>query len=275
MARTLTKPYALAVKEQTMKYETVLVEAEEISAITLNRPEKRNALSEKMIAEIVDALSCLNKEKDVKVIIIKGAGQGFCAGADLSAMANFADVMDNLEAKQQIRNLLIALRKCDKVTISQLHGFALAGGFGFGLSADLVTASDDCRLGMPEIRRGLGPMNIMNPLNQYMPRRKLLEMVFTGNMVSPQDAEKWGLVNYVLPSDQLEGFTRKLAEQIACHSASALKLCKAAFYNMQDMDFLTAFEYLTDRLLINSLTEDAREGVAAFFEKREPVWKNK
>lgn len=258
-----------------MEYKSILVEYDTISNIVLNRPEKRNALSPSMLAEMKEAIQTLGKSSEVKVIILKGAGKGFCAGADLTLMAADDGIMKSLEMKTQIMDLLTIISKTEKVVISQLHGFALAGGFGIGMAADLVTVSEDCKLGMPEIKRGLGPMNIMNPLDKCMPRRKLLEMIYTGCTITAQEAAEWGLINRIVAADRLDEATLELAQSIACNSGSALKLCKSAFYNMQNMDFYTAFQYLTEHLTINSMTLDAKEGIEAFLEKREPVWTNR
>ena len=257
-----------------MQYNFIVVDYGVISTITLNRPDKRNALSIEMLSELETAFNELDSAQNTKVIILKGAGKGFCAGADLNLMAGNEGVMKSLEMKKLIMQLLSTMSKIEKVIISQLHGFAFAGGFGIAMSADLVTISDDCKLGMPEIKRGLGPMNIMDPLDRCMPRRKLLEMIYTGCTITPKQACEWGLVNRIIPMEELEKTTIQLAEDIANNSGSALRLCKSAFYNMQNMDYYTAYQYLTDHLTINSMTQDAKEGIRAFLEKRAPLWTN-
>lgn len=255
-----------------MSYKNIILESGKISRLILNKPEKRNAMSKEFMREIKSGLCELDSDPNTSVIIISGNGKGFCAGADLSMMAEPNSVLDSLEDKSYIMDILTTMGKITKVIISQVHGFALAGGFGIAMTADLVVLSDTCKLAMPEIKRGLVPMNIMNPLSRCMPRKHLLEMMLTGEMISPKKALEWGLANRVVPEEQLEEETLKLAESIACNSVSAIKLCKTAFYNMQDMDYYTAFHYLTDLLTINAMTQDAKEGVKAFFEKREPVW---
>lgn len=258
-----------------MQYENLLIEPGRIARIILNRPDKRNALSRALMMEIKDALLELDADPQVAVIIISGIGKGFCAGADLEALVAPDGILDGRNMKSNILHVLSTIGKIGKVVIAQVHGFALAGGFGLAMTADLTVVSDNCKLGMPEIKRGLSPMNIMNPLARCMPRKRLLEMIFSGDNITSQQALEWGLVNRVVPAAELEAETMKLAESIACNSGSALKLTKNAFYNMQNMDYYTAFNYLTDILTINSFTEDAKEGVNAFFEKRAPQWTNK
>lgn len=258
-----------------MEYKNIIVEHARISRIIFNNPLKRNALSREVLIEIERALWELNADPSVVVIIMSGAGKGFCAGGDLGGLIESPNILDSREMKSHIMGVLTAMGKIDKIVISQVHGFALAGGFGVAMAADLTVVTDDCKLGMPEIKRGLTPMNIMNPVARCMPRKRALEMIFTGDNISPQQALEWGLVNRVVPAAELEAETMRLAESIACNSGSALKLSKNAFYNMQDMEYFTAFNYLTDLLTVNTMTEDAKEGIQAFFEKRQPKWVDK
>lgn len=255
-----------------MDYKDLIIERGRITRLILNRPDKRNSMSRETMIEMEKALWDLNADPSVVVIIMSGAGKGFCAGGDLEGMIEPPNILDSREMKSHIMGVLTAMGKIDKIIISQVHGFALAGGFGVAVTADLTVVTDDCKLGMPEIKRGITPMNIMNPVSRCMPRKRVLEMMFTGDYISPQQALEWGLVNRVVPAAELEAETIKLAESIACNSGSALMLCKNAFYNMQDMEYYTAFNFLTDMLTVNTMTEDAKEGIQAFFEKRQPKW---
>jgi enoyl-CoA hydratase/carnithine racemase len=258
-----------------MEYQNILVEKGRIAKVTLNRPEKRNALSAETMVELKTAFLELDRDPEVVVIILSGNGKGFCSGADLGGVMENPGVMDSRQVKGNIMEVLVTMGKIGKVVISQVHGFAMAGGFGLAVTADLTVIADDCKLGMPEIKRGLTPMNIMNPIARCMPRKRILEMMLSGDNISPNQAMEWGLANRVVPIEQLEEETLKLAESIACNSGAALKLCKDAFYVMQDMNYYTAFNYLTDMLTINAMTEDSKEGIHAFFEKRQPIWKDK
>ncbi len=256
-------------------YQDILVEPGRIARIVLCRPAQRNAMTPRTMAELTHAFRTLDREPGVAVILLSGAGKGFCAGADLTGMARGAGVLEDLAAKRHIMELLTAMGQISKVIVSQVHGFALAGGFGLVACSDLTVVSDDCKLGMPEIRRGLAPMNIMAPLSRCLPRKVLLELMFTGGLIVPARAAELGLVNRAVPAADLEAEALGLAEAVARNSTAALGLCKEAYYQMQDMDEQRAFHYLTDRLALNAMTEDAQEGVAAFLEKRGPVWKDR
>lgn len=255
-------------------YDNILIEPGRIARLILNQPKNCNALSRGMMKDIIDGLQYLNADPQVVVIILSGNGKGFCAGADLSSIADSSGVIESIRDKCLVRDMLLTIGDIDKVVISQVHGFALAGGFGLAVTCDLTILSDDCKLGMPEIKRGLVPMNIMNPLSRLMSRKILLELMLTGNLLAPAKALELGLANKVVPLQELENTSMILANSIAGASGSAVKLCKNAFYQMQDMDYKSAFSHLTNMLIINALTEDSKEGILAFFEKRDPKWKD-
>jgi enoyl-CoA hydratase/carnithine racemase len=256
-----------------MSYESVCVERGRIAKIVLNRPEKRNALNDTLLREIPGALYDLDQDEEVRVIVLSGAGAGFCAGADLAFLTDSPGVMRSRQDKAGVGNMLAAIGKIGKIVIAQVHGFALAGGFGLAVASDLTVVAENTILGMPEIKRALFPMNIMSPVCRAMPRKRALELLFTGDTISPQEALAAGLVNRVVPLADLERATWDLAEKIARYSPAAIRLGKNAFYTMNDMEYFKTFSYLVDMLTLTSMTEDAREGVKAFFEKREPVWK--
>ena len=143
------------------------------------------------------------------------------------------------------------------------------------VTSDLTIVAEETVLGMPEIKRALFPMNIMSPISRTMPRKKALELLFTGDNISPREALAQGLVNRVVPLEELEQTTLDMAGKIARYSPAAIRLGKNAFYTMNDMEYFKTFSYLVDMLTITSMTEDAQEGVKAFFDKREPAWKGK
>lgn len=258
-----------------MDYNTLIVKPGAIAQIIFNRPERRNSLTGEMLEEIASALYKLDEDEKTRVIIISGAGKGFCAGAELDSLIPGQSVIDSKKNKAGLIKTLTAMSKIGKVLISQVHGFALAGGFGLATAPDLTIVADNALLGLPEVKRGLFAYNVMNPISKLMPRKFLLEMLFTGDNISPQKAVEWGLANRVTTPDKLEEETMALAENIARHSPSAIRLGKESFYNMAGMDYYAAFNYLTDMLVINACTQDSKEGVAAFFEKRDPVWTGK
>ena len=258
-----------------MSYQNVLVEHGKIARIILNRPEKRNALNDVLLREIPEALYELDQDDEVRVIILSGAGSGFCAGADMMFLTESRGIMASRKEKAGVGNMLATIGKIGKIVIAQVHGFALAGGFGLAVASDLTIVAENTVLGMPEIKRALFPMNIMSPICRSMPRKKAIELLFTGDNISPQDALEAGLVNRVVSLSDLEQASRELAEKIAKYSPATIRLGKNAFYTTNDMEYFKTFSYLVDMLAITSSTEDAQEGVKAFFEKREPVWKGR
>ena len=258
-----------------LSYNTLIVEQGRIATITINRPERRNSLTGELLEELADALWKLDSSDEVRVIILKGAGKGFCAGAELDSLIPGQSIVDSKKNKSGLIKVLTAMSKIGKVLIAQVHGFALAGGFGLATAPDLTIVAEDTLLGLPEIKRGLFAYNVMNPISRLMPRKFLLEMLFTGENITARQALEWGLVNKVVTADKLEQETRIMAEKIASYSPAAIRLGKESFYSMAQMDYYAAFNYLTDMLTINACTEDSKEGVAAFFEKREAVWLGK
>ena len=256
-----------------MNYQHVLVEHGPIASVTMNRPERRNALSQELLCEITKAIYELDAEPNTRVIILKGSGKGFCAGAELDSLIPGEDIIRSRERKMGIGDLLTAMGKIGKIIISQVHGFALAGGLGIAIASDLTVMAENAVIGLPEIKRGLFPYNVMNPIRRVMPRKRILEMMFTGENITAQQAFEWGLVNFVVPASELDNATLALAAKISCHSSEVIRLGKESFYETQDMEYFNAFGYLTNMLTITAASNDAQEGVRAFFEKRAPIWK--
>lgn len=252
-----------------MTYENIIVEKGVIAVITLNRPDKRNAFTRKMIEEIVSAIEELDQVKETAVIIMKGAGKGFCAGADLGHLSSSEiDIIERRAMGGGVNLVIKAMARSKKIIISQVHGFAMAGGFGIAMSADLMVCTNDVKLGMPEIKRGLLPMNIMSPVSRVMPRRKLMEMMFTGENIDPQQAYEYGIVNAVVSNEEIDKYVRELAEKIARHNPTSLQLGKEAFYNMQDMEFFQSFSYLNEMLMISLMASDSNERINEFLNKK-------
>jgi enoyl-CoA hydratase/carnithine racemase len=156
-----------------------------------------------------------------------------------------------------------------------VRGHCLAGGFGLALGCDLVVASDDSSFGTPEVKRGLMPMMIMATIFRNVGRKKGMELLLTGDRISAAEAERLGLVNYAVPADQLDAKVDELVAKIAAMSPAVVRLGREAFYTMSDMGFEQALDYLQTMLTLNLATEDAIEGVRAFLDKRDPVWKGR
>ena len=255
-----------------MSYEFVKIDKQAIGTIILNRPQRKNALNARLMKDIVDALWEMDRDEKVKVIVIKGQGNVFCAGADMEELIAGDSIMEKRAHKENVSNMIEAIGRVSKLVIAQVDGYALAGGCGLAIACDMVIASETATFGLPEIHRALFPMTIMAPISRAIGWKKGMEWYFVGDNISGKQAAELGLVNYAVPSEELEAKTRELAGKIADKSIAALRLGKEAFYTMRDMEYFTALRYLKDMILITTLTEDAKEGVKAFFEKRQPKW---
>lgn len=255
-----------------------------VATLTINRPERRNALSWSLIAELRTELAALRGDPDVRVVVLTGAGEkAFCAGADLGGMAaspsaetqHGAGALELHEGRGGLADLFLDLWSLGKPTIARVRGFALAGGMGLALACDFVVAADDAKFGTPEIDVGLWPFMITVPLVRSMPPKKVLELMLTGRRVGAEEAERIGFVNRVVPVDGLDGAVDELAGALAAKSPSIVKLGRDSFYAVWDKAAADALAYLHPMLTVTTLTEDAQEGLAAFAEKRPPVWRGR
>lgn len=245
-----------------MSYKTIIVKEAMVSQIILNRPEKRNAMNEELLKELLDAFKILDAKKYVQVIILKGEGKGFCSGADLNVInSKSMTILQKREYLKGLPDVIKIMNSSSKVVIAQIHGFALAGGFGLAMSADLVVCSDDAKLGMPEVKKGLMPMNIMAPVSRVVHKRKLLEMMFTGEHISPKEALMYGMINKISTQENLEKETMELAQKISCNNPDIIKLGKEAYYTIQDMEFMKSFNYLNNMLMMTIMSEDAQNNI--------------
>jgi enoyl-CoA hydratase len=244
--------------------------------LTLNRPERLNALSIPLLDELLTALKKSQGQPDIKVIVITGAGpKSFCAGADIDSFYNESQGSVNEHAfRERLFQLFETLMRLDKPTIARVNGFALGGGFGLALGCDLVIAADHASFGTPEIQIGLFPMMIMPVLFRNIGRKKLLEMMFTGERVNAEAAERLGMINYAVPFESLDQKVDEISHKLSTKSGKTLQLGREAFYTMSEMDMPQALAYLKGMLSQNLHTKDAREGLQAFLEKRPPVWTN-
>lgn len=258
-----------------MPYENLLVDKQEIATLTLNRPQRRNALTAKLMQEIVTALENLDRDENVKVIIIKGAGTSFCAGAELEELISGDTISEKRAQKIDVVRMLETVSRIGKIVIAQVEGYALAGGCGLAIACDMVVASETAFFGLPEIKRSLFPMIVMAPISRAIGWKKGMELYFTGEFLTGKQAADWGLANNVVPPEQLEIKTRELAAKVAANSALTLRLGKEAYYTMRDMEYFKALQYLKDMLLVTTFTEDAKEGIDAFLEKRQPHWRGR
>ena len=257
-----------------MASDEVLVEvAQGIARIMVNRPERRNALSWEVIRELRAALARCRTDDAVRVIVLTGAGdKAFCAGADLGGMAEGDGHLALHEGRGELAELFRDLWDLGKPTIARVRGYALAGGMGLALACDLVVAADDAQFGTPEIDVGLWPFMITVPLLRSLSPRKALELMMTGRRIDAAEAERLGIVNRVVPVDLLDAEVDALAADLAAKSPVVMRLGRTSFYAVVDQAADEALRYLHGQLTVATGTEDAAEGIAAFAEKRPPVW---
>jgi enoyl-CoA hydratase/carnithine racemase len=237
----------------------------------MNRPERRNPLDLAATSELCAALEQAKADPAVRAVVLAGEGKAFCAGGSLGGMAAGADSVPVRDFVQ----LLLAFTELGKPTIARVHGAAMGGGLGLAVACDITLAAEDCKLGTPEIDVGLFPMMIMAVLLRAGPRKPVLEMMLTGGKIDARTAERWGLVTRVVAPEALDAEVERVVAALAGKSPSSLRLGLQAYYGQLDRTYRDALPYLQQMLGHIAGTDDAREGIAAFLEKRTPAWTGK
>ena len=254
--------------------EQVLVSASgRIATVTLNNPDQRNPLSATMLRELAAGLRWCKDEPDVRVVILTGAGRVFCAGADLSSFDGQPSMLEKYRSRDLFVDLFLLMAELGKPIVGRINGHALAGGFGLACSCDILVAVDTATFGLPEINVGIWPMMIQAILTRNVPRKILAEMEMLGDRWTAAQLQALGIVNRVVGHDLLDSTVDEIAQALAKKSPVAMRLGRDSLYRQQDMDFRAALHYLHGQFLLVSQTEDSREGIKAFFEKREPDFK--
>ncbi len=264
-----------------MSFETLLLEKNEgIAVLTLNRPERMNALNPKMSEEFVQALQEVNQDDEARVLVVTGAGKAFCTGADVGGMsAEERKPKGAEEIRRGFRNIqaiILGLHRLEKPTIAMINGAAVGGGFDLACSCDLRTGSEHARFMVAFTRIGLFPGwggTWLYPRIIGVP--KAAEMLFTGDFMEAKEAERYGLLNRLIPAADLEKETMSLARRIADGPPIAIRLAKMQLYKGLEMDLETALQVAAACETITLTSEDHKEGVAAFREKRRPQYKGK
>lgn len=256
-------------------YQSILVDAKDgVSTITLNRPERRNAIGTVMTNELLWALEDATGDDSVRGIVITGAGKAFCAGGDFGQMTGGADAAD-LPRKGDFKDLLLALFYAQKPVIARVNGHAMGGGLGLVAASTFAVAATSAKLGTPEIDVGLFPFMIYAVLERVMTRRRLVEMMFSGAKLTAEEAAEAGLVNKAVPDADLDAAVAHYTELIAAKSPSTVRLGLQALRDTDGLRVAEKLPVLSDALARCLATEDAREGLMAFMEKRAAVWRGR
>ncbi len=245
-----------------------------IGFITLNRPDKRNALSMRLLEEMIEVLESIRKDEGIRVVVIKSRGQVFSSGHDLSEMIGKGALFYE-RLFETCCEMMQLIRRLPQPVIAQVEGLATAAGCQLVAACDLAVASEDARFATPGVRIGLFCSTPMVPLSRAVGRKKALEMLLTGDLVSAREAERWGLVNKVVPAEALEKEVESLVLKIVRASPSVVRIGKRAFYSQIEMEESKAYAYATEVIALNAMAPDAQEGMSAFLEKREPTWQDK
>jgi enoyl-CoA hydratase/carnithine racemase len=261
-----------------MKYQTLILTKENgIATIILNRPEVLNALNAKLSEELELAIEEVRKDNAVRVLVITGAGRGFCAGGDMKGLPiKPGDVVATTAALEQLHRVLLSVRQLEKPVIASVNGVAVGGGCDLALMCDIRIASEDAKFGEAYVRvGGTADSGGTYLLPHLIGTAKACELLFTGDMIDAKEAERIGLVNKVVPADKLESTTRELAAKLAKGPSIAIGMMKTAIYRSLTQDIESALRYVVCMTSLCLQTEDAKEGIAAFAEKRPPVFRGK
>ncbi len=242
--------------------------------VTLNRPERRNAIGPQMINELLYALRDAFDAEQTRAVVLTGAGKTFSAGGDFAQLQAGGDG-DELPVIGDYPALLLALLRAPKPVIARVNGHAMGGGLGLVAASTFAVASTDASLGTPEVDVGLFPMMIMAVLAKHVPRRRLVEMMVFGERITADEAARLGLVNRAVAPAELDEAVTAITEKVATKSAITVRLGLEAFFDQDDLDVATALPLLQARLGQCLATDDAREGLTAFLEKRPPRWTGK
>ena len=256
----------------TATREHLLISIEPPAArITLNRPDKRNALSLALMEELISALNEVGAAPEVRAVVIEGAGPAFSAGHDLGEMVGRdAEFYERLFDVCTV--LMETIHRVPQPVIAKVHGIATAAGCQLVASCDLAVAAEATRFATPGVKIGLFWSTPMVPLSRAVGRKRALELLLTGEPIDAATARDWGLVNRVVPADQLEDAVLALVERIATSSPLTVRVGKEAFYRQVELDEHGAYEMTRRVMAANALAGDAQEGMGAFLEKRSPTW---
>lgn len=248
-----------------------------IAHLKMNAPDKLNALSEAMLSALQDQFDSLQNDRQIRAVILSGAGKAFCAGHDLKEMTAGRQAEDGGKAYfkelfQKCARMMSSIQKLPQPVIAQVHGIATAAGCQMVASCDMAVAADSTRFGVNGVNIGLFCSTPMVALSRNIPRKQAFEMLTTGQFINAERARDLGLINRIASEDGLQEATSELAETVASKLAVAVKIGKEAFYNQLQMSLSDAYDYTGSVMVENMLFRDTEEGISAFIEKRDPNW---
>jgi enoyl-CoA hydratase/carnithine racemase len=258
-----------------LEYRSLLIEQDGPAArITLNRPDKRNALSLDLLRELIAALREASARPETRVIVIQGAGPAFSAGHDLSEMID-RDEAFLAELFRECTVMMETIHELPQPVIAKVHAIAPAAGCQLVAACDLAVAAEGARFGTPGVKIGLFCSTPMVPVSRAVGRKRAMEMLLTGETIDARTALDWGLINRVVAPEELDAEVSKLVEAIARSSSATVATGKQAFYDQIDRSEHEAYEHVQGVMTGNALDYDAQEGMTAFLEKRAPIWRGR
>ena len=248
---------------------------EGVTTLTLNRPAQYNALSSELLTELQDALDDIKLDERVRVVIIAASGKAFCPGHDLKEMRSSEKREFHQALFDKCSRMMLTINQLPQPVIARVNGVATAAGCQLVANCDLAVAAEEARFAVSGINVGLFCSTPAVPLSRNMGRKQAMHLLLTGDFISAQTAQQYGLVNEVVTAAELEQATEAMARKIVAKSAHAIRLGKDMFYRQLPLDLSDAYAYASERMTCNMDSHDAREGIDAFIEKRKPEWKGK
>jgi methylglutaconyl-CoA hydratase len=241
-----------------------------VARITLNRPEKRNALNDELIGVLKDSLALAAEDEQVRVVLLAGAGQDFCSGADLAALDRSADtgVLDHLATAHELADVFLAMRHHPKPIVAVVRGRAFAGGCGLATACDVILAAESAQFGYPEVKIGFIPAMVMAILRRSVSEKRAFELLTTGEPIGAAEAHRIGLINRTFPDTGFEASVESYVEGLVAKSASAVRLTKRLLYHIDGMTFDAAIEAGAHANALARMTEDAVHGIEKFARKK-------
>ena len=258
-----------------MNFENMLLARDgQAAVVTLNRPQRRNALSLGLMLELIGCLDEIGRDREIRAVILAAAGTVFCSGHDLSEMTG-RDIDEYRRIFEVSTELMTKIQAIPQPVIAEVQGIATAAGCQLVATCDLAVAAEEAAFGTPGVKIGLSCTTPMVPLTRAIGRKRALQMLLTGELVDARTAADWGLINQVVPAPDLPAATRKLAAKVAEASSMVVALSKHAYYAQIDLDQAKAYAYAKEVMSMNAMAEDAQEGISAFLGKRAPCWSGK